>query len=125
MATNEDLAIAFLCLCDRHDKDELEAFILETTKSWDDKENIQRILEGIRLPISMVQRKIALLQTGLYTCPVKKRIYEEMANRLGNLTAGMRSPFLKPKNERSVTSFIESREHIMPLNLCANQSSQE
>lgn len=124
MATNEDLAIAFLCLCDRHDKDEMVHFIQETTSRWEDKENIERILEAIRLPISMIQRKIALLHTGLLQCPIKKKIYEEMANRLGNITSGMRSPLIKPHSDRGGNSLTESRDHMMSIHLGSNEGTQ-
>ena len=127
MATNEDLAIAFLCMCDTKDREEVLRYIEYTLKLWDDTENKDRIREAIRLPTSLIQRKIALLHTGLYTCPQKKNIYEEMANRLGNLTASLRSPMFKPKTERSsVFGPTEIRdEFIMPISLDANQCPQK
>lgn len=124
MATNEDLAIAFLCLCDRQDKDDLVYYIQEATLRWENAENIERVLEAIRLPVSMIQRKIALLHTGLLHCPMKKKIYEEMANRLGNITSGMRSPLIKARVDRGGNNLSESREHIMTINLSTNESTQ-
>lgn len=126
MATNEDLAVAFLCLCDTKDREELLQMIEYTLKHWDDTENKERICEAIRLPTSLIQRKIALLHTGLYECPKKKNIYEEMANRLANFTTTLRSPFLKPKSERSTLGTCDIREEfIMPISLDAKQSSEK
>jgi hypothetical protein len=122
MATNEDLAIAFLCLSDKKDKDDILHLVEESLQHWDDKENFHRIREAITLPVSMIQRKIALLHTGLYQCPKKKMIYEEMANRLANFTAGIRSPLIKPRADRSSSS-LDSRDHLMPIELGPNHSS--
>jgi hypothetical protein len=114
MATNEDLAIAFLCMCDTKDREELLQMIDNTLSRWDDIPNKERIREAIRLPHSLIQRKIALLHTGLYICPQKKKIYEEMANRLSCMTATLQSPILKPK----VEGIHEYRdEHVIHLNL--------
>jgi hypothetical protein len=123
MATNEDLAIAFLCLCDTKDREHLLEMIEYTFRNWDDQENKDRIREALRLPTSLIQRKIALLHTGLYTCPQRKQIYEEMANRLGNLTTSLRSPLLKPRSDK--TSIHEAREHIMPISLYSKQTSEK
>ena len=126
MATNEDLAIAFLCMCDTKDREELLQFIDYTLKHWDDTENKERIREALRLPTSLIQRKIALLHTGLYICPQKKIIYEEMANRVGNLTASLRSPIFKPKADYSKHGPLDIREeHIMPISLYANEGAQK
>jgi hypothetical protein len=113
MATNEDLAIAFLCLSDKKENDDILHLVEQTLGDWDDKENYNRICEAISLPVSLIQRKIALLHTGLYRCPRKKLIYEEMANRVANFTSEMRSPLIKPRVDRTQ----DSREHIMPINL--------
>lgn len=126
MATNEDLAVAFLCMCDTKDREELLQIVEYTLKHWDDTENKERIREAIRLPTSLIQRKIALLHTGLYACPQKKSIYEEMANRLGNLTASLRSPLIKPKAERSMVGPHDIREEfLMPIHLDAKQRSEK
>lgn len=125
MATNEDLSIAFLCLCDTKDKEQLLARIEYTLRNWDDLENKGRIIEAIRLPTSLIQRKIALLHTGLYSCPQKNKIYEEMANSLGNLTATLRSPILKAKNDLSSSGINDSNEHIMHINLYSNQTPKK
>jgi hypothetical protein len=116
MATNEDLAIAFLCLSDKKDKDDILHLVEESLRNWEDTENYNRIREAILLPISVIQRKISLLHTGLYRCPKKKLIYEEMANRLASFTSGLRSPLIKPLIERSQVGY-DSRDHIMPLDL--------
>jgi hypothetical protein len=121
MATSEDLAIAFLCLSDKKDKDDILHMVQETLKDWDDKENYTRICDAISLPLSSIQRKIALLHTGLYQCPKKKMIYEEMANRLANFTSGIRSPLIKPRSDRS--SNLDSRDHMMIIDLGAKKSS--
>jgi hypothetical protein len=123
MATNEDLAIAFLCLSDKKDKDDILHLVEETLSTWEDKENYNRIREAITLPTSVIQRKIALLHTGLYQCPKKKLIYEEMANRLASFTSEMRSPLIKPRNDRSVANTYDSRENIMVLDLGANKTT--
>ena len=126
MATNEDLAIAFLCMCDTKDREELLQLVEYSLSSWEDKENKERILEALRLPTSLIQRKIALLHTGLYACPKRKFIYEEMANRVANLTASLRSPILKPRNDRSAHGpFDSTGEYVMPLNLNPKQSTKE
>jgi hypothetical protein len=126
MATNEDLAVAFLCMCDNKDREEVLQIVEYSLSSWDDKENKERILEALRLPTSFIQRKIALLHTGLYQCPKKKLIYEEMANRLANMTATLRSPILKPRSERSALGPLESTgDYVMPISLYSNQSSKE
>ena len=117
MATNEDLAVAFLCLSDKKDKDDILHLVQETLKDWTDKENYTRICESISLPISSIQRKIALLHTGLYHCPKKKLIYEEMANILANFTSGMHSPLMKPRADRTLSSNLDSREHVMFIEL--------
>jgi hypothetical protein len=123
MATNEDLAIAFLCLCDTKDKEYLLERIQYSLRNWGDVENKERVIEAVRLPTSLIQRKIALLHTGLYSCPQKHKIYEEMANTLGNLTAMMRSPLLKAKSDFSSTGLYDSNsnpnppEHIMDISL--------
>jgi hypothetical protein len=121
MATNEDLAIAFLCLSDRKDKDDILHMIQESLKNWEDKENFDRICDAINLPVSSIQRKISLLHIGLYQCPKKKMIYEEMANRLANLTSGMRSPLIRPRIDRSAT--MDARDYIMPIDLNANKGT--
>jgi hypothetical protein len=123
MATNEDLAIAFLCLCDKRERDEVIEFVLHSTERWDDKENVNRIVEGLRLPVSMIQRKIALLHTGLLQCPTKKQIYEDMANRLASMTAGMRSPVIKPRSDKSNASYMDFRDHVVPISLNSNQTT--
>lgn len=122
MATNEDLSIAFLCMCDNKDREELLHTIHYMLSRWNDTENKERIVEAIRLPVSLIQRKIALLHTGLYICPQKKQIYEEMANRLGNMTAGMRSPILKAKVDLHHTTLgaYDSKDHLMPISLDLN-----
>lgn len=121
MATNEDLAIAFLCLCDKKDKDDILTIIEELTKHWDDKVNIDRIRQSLQLPTSLIARKIALLHTGLYCCPNKKRIYEEMANRVAEFSASLRSPLIKPKPESLGLGIQDHRDHVMPLSLGPNQ----
>lgn len=123
MATNEDLAIAFLCLSDKKDKDDILHLIQDTLKGWEDKENYARICDAISLPVSSIQRKIALLHTGLYQCPKKKLIYEEMANRLAHFTDGIRSPLIKARSERGTSTNLDSRDHIMPLELGPKKSS--
>lgn len=126
MATNEDLAVAFLCMCDTKDREELVQVVEYVLKHWDNTENKERILEAIRLPTSLIQRKIALLHTGLHDCPQKKIIYEEMANRLANFTAGLRSPLIKPKSERATLGPQDIREEfIMPISLYTKQSSEK
>ena len=122
MATNEDLAIAFLCMCDTKDREELLQMIDHTLSRWDDIVNKERIREAIRLPHSLIQRKIALLHTGLWICPQKKKIYEEMANRLACMTAAYQSPILKPKPE-GVLEYHD--EHIIHLNLHSKEASEE
>ena len=124
MATNEDLAIAFLCLCDKKEKDDVLHMIEYTLSRWDDEENKNRIREAIQLPVSLIQRKIALLHTGLYQCPQKKIIYEEMGNRLASFTNHMRSPILKPRVDWS-SSPIDSRDHILPIHLDTNQGAHQ
>ncbi len=126
MATNEDLAVAFLCMCDSKDREEIIQIVNYSLSSWDDKENKERILEALRLPTSLIQRKIALLHTGLCQCPKKKIIYEEMANRLANMTATLRSPILKPRIERSTLGPQDTTgDFVMPISLYSNQSSKE
>jgi hypothetical protein len=125
MATNEDLAIAFLCLCDNKDREELLQMIDDTLSRWDDIINKERIREAIRLPHSLIQRKIALLHTGLYICPQKKKIYEEMANRLANMTATLRSPILRPVEERSSLGIYDSTDHLMPVSLYSNETAEK
>ena len=116
MATNEDLAIAFLCFAEKTEKDDMKAFIVDRARGWDDTENMKRLLEAIDLPMNQIQRKIALLHTALYSCPFKKIIYEEMANRLANFVSMCRSPILKPiKKDRSFHA--EPNEWIAPLSL--------
>lgn len=124
MATNEDLAVAFLCMCDNKDREELLHFIDYSLSRWDDKENKERVIEAIRLPTSFIQRKIALLHTGLYQCPKKKVVYEEMANRLGSMTATLRSPILKPTIERSSLGIHDSSDHLMPISLYPDESTK-
>lgn len=125
MATNEDLAIAFLCLCDTKDREEVIQFVEYTLSRWDDTQNKERIRDALRLPTSLIQRKIALLHTGLYQCPQKKIIYEEMANRLGNLTSSLRSPILGFKMDKSALGPYDAREHMMPISLYPKQGSEE
>jgi hypothetical protein len=125
MATNEDLAVAFLCLCDSKDKEELLQMIDDTLSRWDDIINKERVREAIRLPHSFIQRKIALLHTGLYICPQKKKIYEEMANRLANMTATLRSPILRPVEERSSLGIYDSTDHLMPVSLYSNETAEK
>lgn len=112
MATNEDLAVAFLCLCGQSEKAEILKIIDGLEKLWDDKENIARIRTAIELPTYMIARKIANLHTGLYCCPQKKRIYEEMANILANTTAIHASPIVKAKPG----PISEIPEHFVSLN---------
>jgi uncharacterized protein Yka (UPF0111/DUF47 family) len=125
MATNEDLAVAFLCLCDSKDREELLQMIDDTLSRWDDIANKERIREAIRLPHSLIQRKIALLHTGLYICPQKKKIYEEMANRLANMTATLRSPLLRPVVERPSLGIYDSADHLMPVSLYSNETAEK
>jgi uncharacterized protein Yka (UPF0111/DUF47 family) len=125
MATNEDLAVAFLCLCDSKDREELLQMIDDTLSRWDDIANKERIREAIRLPHSLIQRKIALLHTGLYVCPQKKKIYEEMANRLANMTATLRSPLLRPVVERPSLGIYDSADHLMPVSLYSNETAEK
>jgi hypothetical protein len=125
MATNEDLAVAFLCLCDSKDREELLQMIDDTLSRWDDIANKERIREAIRLPHCLIQRKIALLHTGLYICPQKKKIYEEMANRLSNMTATLRSPLLRPVEERPSLGIYDSTDHLMPVSLYSNETAEK
>lgn len=124
MATNEDLAVAFLCMCDTKDREEMLKTIEYILLRWDDTENKERIREAIRLPTSLIQRKITLLHTGLYICPQKKKIYEEMANRLGNMTATLQSPILKAKIDGPGMHDYHD-DHIMHLNLNPKEASEE
>jgi hypothetical protein len=125
MATNEELAIAFLCLSDTKDKEYLLERIEYSLRNWEDVENKGRIIEAVRLPTSLIQRKIALLHTGLYSCPQKNKIYEEMANSLGNLTATLRSPMLKAKNDLSSNGIYDSNEHVVYLNLYSKDTPKK
>ncbi len=117
MASNEDLAVAFLCFAEKTEKDEMKAFILDyASQGWNDNENKQRLLEAIELPMTQIQRKISLLHTALYNCPNQKKIYEEMANRLSTLVSVRRSPLLKPvKKDKSFHA--DTNEWLMPLHL--------
>ncbi len=123
MATNEDLAIAFLCLCDKKENDEVLHLIEYALKDWEDKENIERVREALRLPVSLIQRKISLLHTGLLFCPKKKMIYEEMANRLANFTSSIRSPILKARQVDRTSSIGDSRDHLMPISLYSQKNT--
>ena len=123
MATNEDLAVAFLCMCDTKDRESILEFIDYTLSRWEDTENKDRIIEAIRLPHSLIQRKISLLHTGLHACPQKKKIYEEMGNRLGMITATLRSPLLNSLKES--TGFKEPNDYVIPFNLYPKESSKE
>jgi hypothetical protein len=124
MATNEDLAIAFLCMCDTKDREELLQMIDYSLLRWDDPVNKERIREAIRLPTSLIQRKIALLHTGLYICPKKKQIYEEMANRLASMTASLRSPFLNTRLER-LGMYDTRDEYVVPLTLNSEEATEK
>ncbi len=116
MATNEDLAVAFLCLCGQTEKNEILRLVDNLEKIWDDKENIARIRAALELPTHMIARKIANLHTGLYCCPQKKKIYEEMANLLANSTANFASPIVKARSG----PISEVQDHILNLNLNLN-----
>ncbi len=117
MATNEDLAIAFLCFAEKSGKDEIKSFIQQyASQGWEDEVNKQRLMEAIDLPTSHIQRKISLLHTSLYNCPNKKKIYEQMANQLSTLVDAWRSPLLNPmKKDKSFHA--ETNEWLMPLSL--------
>ena len=116
MATNEDLAVAFLCLAEKSEKEDLKRFILEKAKTWPDADNIKRLMDALDLPNSQISRKIGLLHSALWQSPHKKVIYEEMANRLANSMSALRSPLLKP-GPSGKPYHIEANEHVLYLSL--------
>lgn len=122
MATNEDLAVAFLCLAEKSEKEDLKRFVLEKAKTWPDEENVRRLLEALELPNSHISRKIGLLHTALWQCPHKKAIYEEMANRLANSMSVLRSPILKP-GLSGKPYHVEAHEHVVFVSLNSQGSA--
>lgn len=125
MATNEELAVAFLCLAGKTEKNELLQLFEEKGKLWDDKDNLRRLIEAIELPVHQIAKKINYLHSSLTHCPFKKTAYEEMANHVACMTSSLRSPFLKPRGERTGTAAADlSTDHILPLNLNAKSSTQ-
>lgn len=123
MATNEDLAVAFLCLAEKSEKEDLKRFILEKTKTWTDTENIHRLLEAIDLPLSFIARKITLLHMSLWQSPHKKAIYEDMANRLATNMSALRSPILKAGV--SGKSHLDTNEYVIHLDLNTKGRAEE
>ena len=128
MATNEDLAIAFLCLAGKSEKDEVLRIIRERSKQWDDEyNNLPRLLEAIELPVSQISKKINYLHSSLIQCPFKKTVYEEMANAVAYLSNSARSPIFKPRTERTIGGgYVDtSKDHVLYLNLNPQSGSQE
>ena len=125
MATNEDLAVAFLCLAGKTEKDELLRVIHEKSLQWNDEhQNLRRLVEAIELPVAQISKKINYLHSSLLQCPFKKSVYEEMANAVAQLSNANRSPVFKSRVERGNVVFETQHDHVLPLFLNPNARTE-
>lgn len=116
MATNEDLAIAFLCLAGKSEKDDILHLIKDRSKHWEDEhDNLRRLVDAIELPVAQISKKINYLHSSLLNCPFKKVVYEEMANAVAQLSMAVRSPIFKVRNEKGQYVHEPINEHILSL----------
>jgi hypothetical protein len=115
MATNEELAIAFLCLSSRQQQNELLEFVKEKYPDFLASESGQLFQEAITMPFTEIARKIAKLGVALYTFEKRQGIYLWMADKVAQICSGARDPF--PLHRRKESAHIEPNEHMMPINL--------
>ena len=126
MATNEDLAIAFLCLAGKSEKDDVLNMIKDRSKQWDDEfNNLHRLVDAIELPTAQISKKINYLHSSLINCPFKKAVYEEMANSVAKLSNSVRSPIFKTLNEKGHYVTDTPNEHVLYLNLHSKSSTEQ
>lgn len=122
MASNEDLAVAFLCLAGKSEKDTILNLIKDRSKIWNDEfNNLSRLIEAIELPTSQISKKINYLHSALINCPFKKAIYEEMANSIAILSTSARSPIFKTRNENE---YCPANDHILTFKLNSKSGTQ-
>jgi hypothetical protein len=116
MATNEELAIAFLCLATRQQQNDLLEFVRQKYSVWFESDTGRLFQEAVNLPFSEIPRKIAKLGVSLYTFEHRNSVYTWMADQCAAICAGARSPFPIPTVRRK-DSHSDPNEWVMPLNL--------
>ena len=124
MATNEELAIAFLCLATRQQQSDLIQFVSEKYPQWISSENGHIFLDAINLPFTEVPKKISKLGVALYSFDHKNAVYLWMADECAALCAGARSPFPIPMSRHKDSITNDPFEHIMILDISPPATSK-
>ncbi len=119
MATNEELAIAFLCLASRQQQNELLEFVQNKHPDFLHSENGQTFLDAVNMPFTEIPRKIAKLGVALYSYEKKQSIYVWMADKLAEVCNGARGPFTIHRKKESTQT--DTHDHIVPINLGLKQ----
>jgi hypothetical protein len=90
MATNDELAIVFMCLATRADQENFIEYMANFHPEFTATENGVNLIHTIRSSSSMMPIKINNLHVYLGIYGKKNKVIEEMANRAASICAALR-----------------------------------